>query len=162
MANTSFLRPIETAKRDTKQVEIANAPELRQDINKPPLSLASAPWKIALSIGLEPAINVTVEVAQQIMIGRADVVDSFTPGLDLGLYGGQDGGVSRRHALLLITNNGLYIRDLASTNGTRLNGFALKPNEPYKLKEGDRLEFGALHVTLQTISNGAVSAARSS
>jgi pSer/pThr/pTyr-binding forkhead associated (FHA) protein len=81
------------------------------------------------------------------MLGRADPEEGYVPAIDLGPYGAHDAGVSRRHAVLFSAEGGLYIRDLGSTNGTRINGFDLEPNQAYKLHEGDRLEFG--HVKTQ-------------
>jgi predicted component of type VI protein secretion system len=35
-----------------------------------------------------------------------------------------------------------------STNGTNVNGFHILPNQPYKLREGDRIDLGQMHLTL--------------
>jgi hypothetical protein len=54
--------------------------------------------------------------------------------------------VSRRHCLLEVTESGVKVKDLDSTNGTFINGAPAK--EGY-LKEGDRLSLGTYGLTLR-------------
>jgi pSer/pThr/pTyr-binding forkhead associated (FHA) protein len=62
--------------------------------------------------------------------------------------GGQNGDsldyLSRRHAHIFIRNEQLYIEDLASTNGTYLNGDRLDEHAR-PLQDGDELLFGSDH-----------------
>ncbi len=51
-------------------------------------------------------------------------------------------GVSRRHALIHREEDGYYITDLNSTNGTRINGRRLLPNTPCRLSSGDIVRLG--------------------
>ena len=46
-------------------------------------------------------------------------------------------GVSRMHARLVRKEDGLYMSDLNSTNGTYLNGKLIESGKDYQLKEGD-------------------------
>ncbi|MDO5154364.1 MAG: DUF6382 domain-containing protein [Eubacteriales bacterium] len=50
-------------------------------------------------------------------------------------------GISRMHAKLMRKNDGLYVLDLNSTNGTYLNGEILESGEEYILEEGDIIAF---------------------
>jgi hypothetical protein len=52
----------------------------------------------------------------------------------------EDAEVSRRHALLWREAGGIWVADLGSSNGTRLNGEAL--NEVSEVVDGDLLTFG--------------------
>lgn len=55
-----------------------------------------------------------------------------------------DPSISRRHATVVSDDRGnVSITDLASTNGTFLNGAPLAPHLPYRLQDGDRLQLGA-------------------
>jgi pSer/pThr/pTyr-binding forkhead associated (FHA) protein len=54
--------------------------------------------------------------------------------------------VSRRHCLLEVTENGVMVRDLDSTNGTFING---APAKDGYLNEGDRLSLGTYGLTLR-------------
>jgi pSer/pThr/pTyr-binding forkhead associated (FHA) protein len=47
--------------------------------------------------------------------------------------------VSRNHAVIEGNENGWYLTDLGSTNGTFLNGRELRPQEPMPLAPGDRI-----------------------
>jgi hypothetical protein len=55
-----------------------------------------------------------------------------------------DSNVSRRHAELRPAGDGWTITDLGSTNGVRVNGRDLPPNEPHPLQPGDRLDVGTV------------------
>ncbi len=49
--------------------------------------------------------------------------------------------VSSFHATIDFRNMAFYLEDQRSTNGTHLNGMRLTPNEPLRLKSGDRITF---------------------
>lgn len=53
-------------------------------------------------------------------------------------------GISRMHAKLINQPDGLYLLDLNSTNGTRINGELLEQGKEYKLEEGDLVAFAAV------------------
>lgn len=55
--------------------------------------------------------------------------------------------VSRRHARLLRNNGTVFIEDLDSYNGIRINGERI--NGRYEVKEGDLVEIGDYHLALQ-------------
>jgi len=55
-----------------------------------------------------------------------------------------DPGVSKRHARINRKPDGtLELLDLASTNGTMLNGASIDANVPYPVKDGDEIVLGA-------------------
>lgn len=85
--------------------------------------------------------------AGQVMVGRGG--EDQPMDIDLGAHGGLDHGVSRRHATFLRRSDGIYIEDLGSTNGTRINGFTLKANRAYRLRNGDELEFGRFRTVIR-------------
>ncbi len=143
----------QTSESQTRQTAVM--PPVSQPVLKPePVHSTSTftdtavPWRLLLDIS-ESGNSLRLEIVDQVLIGRADLPDNHIPGLDLGPYGGQDYGVSRKHATLFIEEGSLYLRDLASTNGTRINGYALEPDKSYKLVEGDEIEFGQLRVVLR-------------
>lgn len=72
--------------------------------------------------------------------------------LELSNYGGESNGVSRVHAAIHDQDGMVYITDLKSTNGTRINGLLLEPNEPYRLRETDELQFGNLTLIVTHLS----------
>jgi pSer/pThr/pTyr-binding forkhead associated (FHA) protein len=56
--------------------------------------------------------------------------------------------VSRRHAQIVSSEDGMTIEDLGSTNGTELNGEALQQGSPKKIEAGDKVSFGGVEVVL--------------
>lgn len=113
----------------------------------------TAPWRLLMQIGGENQTTVGIEVKGRIVLGRGDPVANYYPDLDLSPYGGQEGGVSRRHAAIVQDeqNKALYLEDLGSTNGTRINGFSLEPRRRYRLRDGDTLEFGRVQMVLRFV-----------
>ncbi len=120
---------------------------------RPKTALLAQPWRLMLQIGGETQTTVGIEIKEQVTIGRSDPVANFYPELDLTPYGGQDRGVSRRHATIVQDNEhkALYIEDLNSTNGTRINGFGLEPNRRYRLRDGDEVELGRVRMVLRFV-----------
>ncbi len=51
--------------------------------------------------------------------------------------------LSRKHARIFEENNGAYVVDLGSLNGTRLNGQAVT-DQPAQIHDGDKLDFAGL------------------
>lgn len=107
-------------------------------------------WKIQLRIGEH---SVLLDLADTMMIGRAvdDQEDATDLSLDLSAFGGYQGGVSRRHAVIRQHEGNLYLEDLGSTNGTRINGFQLTARRRYRLRDGDEIEFARLTTRLRLI-----------
>src|SRR5436305_7424127 len=65
----------------------------------------------------------------------------------------EDSSVSRYHAEVRATERGWRVRDLGSTNGTRLNGVRLG-NGQWPLRAKDLLQFGEVAVVVEAISDG--------
>ena len=65
-----------------------------------------------------------------------------------------DSSVSRYHAELRVTDRGWRMRDLGSTNGTRLNGVRLG-NGQWPLRPRDLLQFGEVAIVVETIEEQA-------
>ena len=75
-------------------------------------------------------------------LGGADLVD-------LEHFVGHKAGISRRHAEMVCTANGdVIVTDLASSNGTFINGEKLTPLRHYSLQHGDEVKFGTLRMQL--------------
>jgi FHA domain len=72
---------------------------------------------------------------RSLVIGRAD-----TAGLQIPIHG--DPYVSRRHAEIIELGAGWGLRDVGSTNGTKLNGVALEGSEIRVLGLDDVIQLG--------------------
>jgi pSer/pThr/pTyr-binding forkhead associated (FHA) protein len=88
--------------------------------------------------------RITLEGGDDLLVGRKDNQRGIYPDVDLGLDGGYDAGVSRRHAIISPQGGGFVIEDLASANGTFVNGRRLQPETPTPIRHGDELKFGTL------------------
>lgn len=69
--------------------------------------------------------------------------------IDLSSLGAREKGVSRRHLRITRHNNMLYVTDLASTNGSWLNGHRMVPSSKYILRHGDELSLAKLQATIK-------------
>jgi len=65
----------------------------------------------------------------------------------------EDDAVSKRHAMIVRLADGSFvIRDLNSTNGTKVNGADVTPGADHPLKEGDVITMGEFTIiTVQSI-----------
>ncbi|NTU82345.1 MAG: FHA domain-containing protein, partial [Chloroflexales bacterium] len=88
--------------------------------------------------------RIVVDTSQELLVGRKDNQRGIYPDVDLGLDGGYDAGVSRRHAMIAPQADGFMIEDLSSANGTFINGRRLQPQSPAPIRSGDELKFGTL------------------
>lgn len=138
--------------RSAPAVEPAPSPAA-PPATEPPLteSPASGPTAVqprALRVHL-PHHDATLTVRGSLIhVGRADPEAGFAPELDLTEYGGQERGVSRRHATIQWVEGGYVITDQNSSNGTWLNGVRLVTGYAYQLPPGANVRFGGLLVQL--------------
>lgn len=123
----------------------ASAQSMPERASPSSANLLNETWKIAFRFGDE---TTSLAVGEPIMVGRATDEDDDIQ-LDLSPYGAYQGGVSRRHARIVLHEGGLYIEDIGSTNGTRINGFQLTPNRKYRLREGDEIEFARVRASIK-------------
>lgn len=79
-----------------------------------------------------------------VYIGRKTQQEENSTAIDLTRFNAYDSGVSRTHARFERAGKRLFLRDLNSTNGTRLNGKRLLPMNVHELHHGDKIEFGRL------------------
>ena len=87
----------------------------------------------------------------EIIVGRQDPVNGIFPEIDLTDHGGDEGGVSRRHARITQQGSRFAIEDLNSTNHTFVNRSRLALGERRVLYEGDEVAFGRVKMIFQVI-----------
>ena len=85
----------------------------------------------------------------EVIIGREDPVRGIHPDIDLTDHGGDEGGVSRRHARIIVESGQFYIEDLESLNHTLLNQEQLTPGHLRPLHTGDEVAFGRVITIFQ-------------
>jgi pSer/pThr/pTyr-binding forkhead associated (FHA) protein len=118
---------------------------------RPPADQVAPPWRLLLQIGSENRTTLGVSVQSYMLVGREDSKRRQVPEIDFAPFDGPRHGVSRQHACIIYRDGALYIEDLESTNGTRINGYQLEPGSIYRLRDGDELEFGRLRVVLRFV-----------
>lgn len=78
------------------------------------------------------------------LLGRSDPSESINPDIDLDGFD-RDQKVSRKHAVIVCTDEATVIRDLGSINGTSLRaGELLSPNRDYPLEPNTEFILGNL------------------
>jgi pSer/pThr/pTyr-binding forkhead associated (FHA) protein len=92
---------------------------------------------------------VPLPILPAVIVGRFALRDSAQPDIDLGPYGAEAKGVSRRHICVDSHQGHLRVIDLGSSNGTWLNGERLKPIAEYPLQHGDKLRLGKLEMAVK-------------
>jgi hypothetical protein len=118
----------------------------------PGAASAAARWQLVImvdpTLDLEPdpttpcpkdRPNETVGLDRdELLVGRHDDLRDIRP--DIALH---DPGASRRHAKFVRSaDGGIALQDLASTNGTRLNGTDVVAGSRTVLKDGDEVAIG--------------------
>ena len=103
------------------------------------------PWVIEFRV-VGTASVVQARVGDAMVLGRCDTASGFTPEVDLSSFDAFGKGVSRKHAIITVKEQRLMLRDLNSTNGTRLNNAVCAPGQEYRLRHGNELLLGQLHL----------------
>lgn len=107
----------------------------------------SLPYVIELRV-VGTASTLQKQVQTEMVLGRLDAEKKIVPEIDLSPYDGFQTGVSRKHAVILVREERLFLKDLNSTNGTRLNGLICEPDKEYRLRHGDEIMLGRLRLQL--------------
>lgn len=82
-------------------------------------------------------------------MGRLDPASNVFPEIDLTPDDDLTKSVSRRHAAVFKQGGAIVVEDLASINGTFINGKRLAPYLPEALSDGDILQLGRLLIEVK-------------
>jgi hypothetical protein len=83
---------------------------------------------------------------KEFTLGRVAEGQPILPDVDLSPYEAYAQGVSRLHSSLKLNNQRIFITDLGSSNGTRVNGQKIMPNIDYPLNHGDVIALGKFKI----------------
>ena len=106
---------------------------------------AAGPRLVVSDSGAE----IPLPAGDEILIGREDPVSGIFPEIDLTPHGGEDAGVSRRHARLIVEGGDYFVEDLDSTNFTFVNKQKLAPRTRQQVGDGDEIRCGRLALVLR-------------
>lgn len=140
-------------KRDTDFLGQPDAEPMQDRPPRPGTNTLGPQSKLLVKINDQ---NVILDIEATMLIGR--VTEGENPAeyaLDLARFDGYQNGVSRHHASITQHDGGLYLEDLGSTNGTRINGFQLTPRRKYRLRDGDEVEFARLRTLFRFVNSNA-------
>lgn len=94
--------------------------------------------------------EIPLPAKSEIVVGREDPVSGIYPDVDLTPHGGEEGGVSRRHARIVADGGNYYVVDLDSTNFTFVNKQKLTPGTQQQVQPGEEIRFGRVAVVFQS------------
>ena len=108
--------------------------------------------RLILQVGEAAASStLSVPLKERLVVGRGGAGEGETPDLDFSAFNAAAQGMSRYHAVFTYREDALYIEDLNSTNGTRINGKTIQPEQSIRLRNGDELEFGSFRVSVRVV-----------
>ena len=95
--------------------------------------------------------SVTIDMQPMTVIGRKRSMRDSEVTVDLNEMNAAVLGVSHYHAMMLAFDNHIYIKDLDSLNGMRLNGKQMQPSREYLIGNGDILALGNLELRIKFV-----------
>lgn len=94
------------------------------------------------------------DTGSEIIIGRRSRPEDPPVTIDLQPHGGHQMGVSRVHAMCRVYRGTFTLRDLDTTNGTRIDDHLLTPLQPYIVEDGDIIKIGDMAMQISFIRMG--------
>jgi hypothetical protein len=111
----------------------------------PPTPAPAGPRLVVTASGAE----IPLPAATEIIIGREDPVSGIFPDVDLTPHDGEEGGVSRKHARLIVEGGNYFVEDLDSTNFTFVNKQKLAAKTRHQVDDGDEIRCGRIALVLR-------------
>jgi pSer/pThr/pTyr-binding forkhead associated (FHA) protein len=99
---------------------------------------------------VDSGAEIPLPAGEEIIVGREDPVSGIYPDVDLTPHGGEDGGVSRQHARMVLEGGSYFVEDLDSTNFTFVSKQKLTPKVRQQVGDGDEIRFGRVVTIFRT------------
>ncbi len=141
---------LDTDPMDAAQIRWAREADEVQAQDASPPDVGPLTLRLCFGRG-EWAHTLEVSLVKPIRLGRNDPAEHVFPEVDLTAGYARQYGVSRQHACIFQRGEVVEVQDLASTNGTLLNGERLAPYVPEPLKDGDQLQLGKLLIQVNLV-----------
>jgi predicted amidophosphoribosyltransferase len=110
-----------------------------------PAAAPAGPRLVVVDSGAE----IPLGAGPELLIGREDPVSGIFPDVDMTPHGGEEGGVSRRHARIIVDGGRYFVEDLDSTNFCFVNKQKLEPGTRHPLNDGDEIRCGRVAMILK-------------
>lgn len=133
----------------------AEATQMGASVECPVCHTANAPgetWCMdcGFLLGSEPvAIGEMPEIQAEVKLVTADGTREFALKPGANVVGRENADVllahntvSRKHAVVTVEENGVFVEDCGSTNGTSVDGHKIEPGERVQVKNGTEVVFG--------------------
>lgn len=117
-----------------------------------PFASNQPPWRIELNI-LDMNVQIVFDFQDTIILGRSYPDPKPYKGIDLSPFDAYKSGLSRNHAMLILEQGNVLIRDLKSLNSTALNGKRLQPEHNYVINSGDIIHLAKLKLRIRFLHN---------
>lgn len=108
------------------------------------------PWRLAFVLK-DAGVRIVSDVTEALILGRISPDGSDIPVIDLRPFDADDSGVSRKHLMIRVENDGVYATDLQSANGTFINGKRMDPNTSYPIYHHDVLVIGLMQIVIELL-----------
>lgn len=135
---------------EASEMDVAAFRRLPRQSDKTPEEATKSTWRLILISQNPQQPLLGLEVFDDVRIGRG--AQDIDLDLDLNPYGAEELGVSHFHAMLRPTENGLFLYDTGSTNGTTCNITRLSPHEPQAVAHGDVIGFSSMYFKVKIVS----------
>jgi hypothetical protein len=109
------------------------------------------PWYLVLLSPDPHAEVLPLKITGDTVIGR-NIEGESQVDVNLTQFIGRTAGVSRYHAMLRPTSDGVLLTDLGSTNGTYANNQRVTLGKPLRLSPGDTIRFAGLSFKVYSVS----------
>ena len=116
-----------------------------------PFIADTKPQAVQLRIGSAKR-EIEIPLEKAVHLGRVDPAANVFPEVYVSNEDDAAKSVSRRHARIMKQSGTVVIEDLASVNGTFLNGKRLDPYLPELLKDGDTIYLGKVVIEIRIIN----------
>ncbi len=83
------------------------------------------------------------------LVGRSSQASGYTADIDLSGHD-PDKTLSRKHARITRSTEGVFLKEEEGRNGTFVNGTRVGPGQTVRLAEGDRIRFGLVEVEFRS------------
>lgn len=113
--------------------------------SSPPVSSSLSDAVVSLHL-IESGMILHLSGQNEYTLGRVAEGQPILPDVDLSPYEAYSQGVSRLHVSLKLNNLRVFITDLGSSNGTRVNGQKIMPSVDYPLNHGDVVALGKFKI----------------
>lgn len=125
------------------------SPQRPAEASAAPAPDAPAPAGPRLLVQPNDTVVVLAPNQDVYVIGREDPASGSYPDIDLVPFGGEEGGVSRRHAQITHRDGQFFIEDLNSVNYTFVNKRKIAVGVAHPLRDGDEIRLGRVLMRFQ-------------